>query len=129
VRASYTHAPGAAHELVSAQRLDGASAAKPMSSAELDALMAKTVLAADDNQGSTGTERAKVSVGGQDIACTRTSYRVTVGKQAATMSTLSSDAFPWGDLGAEITTDKGNVLYRAEVVDLGNAAPIVAASR
>jgi hypothetical protein len=129
VRASYSHAPGAAHELVSAKRLDGSGAEQPMTATELDALMAKTVLAADDNQGTIATEPTTVSVGGRDIPCTRTSYRVVVGKHSATMSTLSSDGFPWGDVGAEITSEQGRVLYRAEVVDLGSAAPIVAASR
>jgi hypothetical protein len=128
-RAHYTHAPGAPHELAFVSRLDAAGAEKPMTIAELDAIMARTMLAADDNQGALGSETVTVSVGGHDIACTRTSYHVLVGKHAATMSTLSSDAFPWGDVGGEITSDQGRVLYRAEVVDLGAAAPIVAASR
>jgi hypothetical protein len=128
-RARYTHAPGAAHELVSASRVSATGQETPMTLAELDALMAQTALAADDNQGSTGSEQVHVTVGGRDIACTQTSYRVIVGKNAATMRTLSSDAFPWGDVGGEITTDQGRVLYRAEVVDMGEAAPIVSASR
>jgi hypothetical protein len=129
VRAHYTHAPGAPHELVSVSRLDAAGAEKPMTIAELDTLMARTTLAADDNQGALGSETVTVSVGGHDMACTRTSYHVLVGKHPATMSTLSSDSFPWGDVGGEIMSDQGHVLYRAEVVDLGAATPIVAASR
>jgi hypothetical protein len=110
-------------------RLDAAGAEKPMTLAEFDALMAQTALTADDNEGSTGSEHVTVSVGGQDLPCTRTRYQVVVGKHRATMSTLTSDAFPWGDVGGEITSDQGRVLYRAEVVDVGSSAPIVAASR
>ncbi len=129
VRARYTHAPGAAHELLSASLVDASGAAKPMSAAELDALLARTGLAADENQGAIGTEHVLVSVGGHDIPCTQTRYRVVVGKRLATMRTLSSESFSWGDLGGDIVADDGRVLYRAEVVDLGGASPMVAALR
>jgi hypothetical protein len=129
VRAHYTHAPGAAHELLKASRIDAAGAEQPMTIAEFDALMARTALAADDNEGSIGSEPVTVSVGGRDVACTQTRYRVVVGKRTATMRTLSSDSFPWGDLGGDIVSDDGRVLYRAEVVDAGGASPMVAASR
>ncbi|HTQ46532.1 MAG TPA: hypothetical protein VMI75_27455 [Polyangiaceae bacterium] len=45
------------------------------------------------------------------------------------MRTLSSESFPWGDVGGDIISEDGRVLYRAEVVDVGAASPIVAASR
>jgi hypothetical protein len=76
-----------------------------------------------------GTERLVVSVGGHDIPCTQTRYRVIVGKRAATMRTIASESFAWGDVGGDIVSDDGRVLYRAEVVDVGGASPIVAASR
>ncbi len=129
VRGIYTHAPGAPHELAKAYRIDATGAAKPMSLAELDALMAQTTLVADDNEGAIGSETVTVSVGGQPIACTQTRYRVLVGKHAATMRTLSNGSFPWGDVGGDIVSDDGRVLYRAEIVDVGGASPIVAAAR
>ena len=128
VRAYYTHAPGAANELLKASRLD-AGAEKPMPVAELDALMTRTTLAADDNHGAIGSEQVTVSVGGHDMACTQTRYRVTIGKHTATMRTLSSESFPWGDVGGDIVSDKGKVLYRAEVIEAGSASPLVAAAR
>jgi hypothetical protein len=36
------------------------------------------------------------------------------------MRTLESASFAWGDVGGEITTDKGKVLYRAEVIEAGH---------
>jgi hypothetical protein len=129
VRAHYTHAPWAAQELLKAFRLDASGATKPMPLSELDALMAQTSLAADENQGAVGSEKVVVSVSGRDFPCTSTRYRVTVGKHVATMRTFSSEAFPWGDVGADIVSDDGKVLYRAEVVEAGGSSPIVAASR
>jgi hypothetical protein len=129
VRAHYTHAPWAAQELLKAFRLDATGAATPMPLAELDALMAQTSLAADDNQGAIGSETVTVSVGGHDVPCTETRYHVRVGKHTATMRTLSSGSFPWGDVGGDIVSDDGKVLYRAEVVEAGSASAIVATSR
>jgi hypothetical protein len=127
VRAMYTHAPGAPHELARASRIDATGAERPMSLAELDALMAQTTLVADDNEGAIGSETVTVSVGGQPMACTETRYRVLVGKHAATMRTLSNQSFAWGDVGGEIVSDDGRVLYRAEIVEVGGASPTVAA--
>jgi hypothetical protein len=129
VRAHYTHAPGAAHEVTEASRIDASGAEQPMTVAEFDALMAQTALAADNNEGSIGSEQVTVSVGGHDVSCTQTRYRVVVGKRTATMRTVSSDSFAWGDLGGDIVSDDGRVLYRAEIVDAGGASPMVAASR
>ncbi len=51
----------------------------------------------------------------------KTSYRVRVGKKKATLRTVESEGFAWGDLGGEITAGNGKVLYRAEVVELGHS--------
>jgi hypothetical protein len=129
LRAHYTHAPGAPHELLKASRIDASGAEEDISIAEFDGLMAKTALAADDNQGSIGSEPVTLSVGGHDVACTETRYRVVVGKRTATMRTVSSESFPWGDLGGDIVADDGHVLYRAEIIEAGGASPMVATSR
>jgi hypothetical protein len=129
VRARYTHAPGAPHELAKASRLDATGSERPMSLTEFDTLMAQTTLVADDNKGAIGSELVTVSVGGHPMPCTQTRYRVLVEKHAATMRTLSSESFPWGDVGGDIVSDDGHVLYRAEIVDVGGASPVVAAAR
>jgi len=36
------------------------------------------------------------------------------------MNTLESEGFSWGDLGGEIVTSNGEVLYKAELVELGH---------
>ena len=44
-----------------------------------------------------------------------------IGKTKATMRTLQSEDFAWGDVGGEITAEDGRVLYRAELIDRGHA--------
>lgn len=118
-RVTFDKAPGAKREMVSILRIDGAKETT-MTPAELDALMAETVLAADENESTLGTESLTLAVGGKKLDCTKTSYRVVVGKKKATMSTVTSAAFTWGDVGGEIRGDDGKVLYRVEVLDAGN---------
>lgn len=86
-----------------------------------EALLAETALAADENQAMLGAEDAMLDVGGAPIPVRKTSYRVRVGKKQATLRTVESEGFAWGDLGGEITALNGKVLYRAEVVELGHS--------
>jgi hypothetical protein len=129
VRARYIHVPGTSHELVGVWRIDATGAEKALSIAEFDKMMSETTLAADDNEGAIGSDHVAVAVGARTIDCTRTSYRVVVGNRAATMSTLTSDATPWGDVGGEIKAEDGKVLYRAEMIDAGGGGPILTVSR
>ncbi len=122
LRARFDSKPGSHAELAGVFRLEGGEE-KAVSNDAYDTLMSRTILAADRNEELLATENVDVTVSGHSIACTKTSYRVVVGKSKATMSTLTSDAFPWGDLGGEIRRDDGRVLYRAEVTDVGNDAP------
>jgi hypothetical protein len=86
---------------------------------DFDAMMSKTILSVDANDGTEGTEAVTLDVGGKPLVCERTTYLVTVGKHAAKMIVTRSDGFVWGDVAAEITTTKGEVLYRAEVLEAG----------
>lgn len=121
LRVRFDHAPGAKHEVVSVARLEG-GVEKPATVDAYDAMMADTVLAADENESTLGTESVTLAVGGKNLECTKTSYRVLVGKKRATMSAVTSDGFAWGDVGGEIKSDDGKVMYKAEVIDAGNDA-------
>ena len=124
--------PGSAEEVFDVTRVE-AGIARSATVEAYAALMAKTVLAADENEAELGAEETSVRLGGKTLRCRKTSYRVRVGKHEATMSTVESEAFPWGDVGGEITTADGHVLYRVEVVDAGSgplersAGPVAAA--
>jgi hypothetical protein len=120
---------GSAEEVFDVTRVE-AGIARSSTVDAYAALMAKTVLAADANEAELGTETTNVHVGDKTLRCKKTSYRVRVGKHEATMSTVESDAFPWGDVAGDITTVDGQVLYRVEVVEAGSGtrAGIVAAA-
>ncbi len=77
---------------------------------------------ADSNDACSGTEEVTVDIGGAAMPAKRTTYQVHVGKRAATLRTLESATFAWGDVGGEITAADGKVLYRAEVVEAGHDA-------
>ena len=121
LRVRFNHTPGAAHEVLSVARLEG-GVEKPATIDAYEAMMADTILAADENESTLGTESVTLAVGGKNLDCKKTSYRVLVGKKKATMSALTSDGFAWGDVGGEIKSDDGKVMYKAEVIDAGNDA-------
>jgi hypothetical protein len=107
------------NEVVSVARLEH-GVEKPATIEAYEALMARTALAADSNDALVGTEEVTVDVAGAAIPARKTTYRVRVGKREATMRTFESTTFAWGDVGGEITTANGKVLYRAEVVEAGH---------
>ncbi len=96
---------------------------KPGTIDAYEALLAETALAADQNEAMLGSEETTLDIGGAPMPIRKTSYRVKVGKKQATLRTLESDGFAWGDLGGEITASNGKVLYRAEIVEVGHADP------
>jgi hypothetical protein len=96
-------------------------AEKPAGIEAYEALLAETSLAADENEAMLGAEDAMLDLGGAPLPVRKTSYRVRVGKKQATLRTVESEGFAWGDLGGEITAGNGKVLYRAEVVELGHS--------
>jgi hypothetical protein len=106
------------NEVVSVARLSN-GVEKPAALEAYEALMARTTLTADQNEAVVGTEDVTVDVGGASVPARRTTYRVRVGKKQATLQTLESSTFAWGDVGGEITAN-GKVLYRAEVIESGH---------
>ena len=105
---------------------------QPASAALFDEIFTRVALVADQNEAQLGTESVKVEIAGHGaVACERATYRVKVGKDTATMRTLGSPSFVWGDVGAEITAASGKLIYKAEVVDAGHEttkAPAIASA-
>jgi hypothetical protein len=93
----------------------------PADKADWEAMMAKTVLFADANEETLGSEDVHVDVAGKKVDAQKTSYKVLVGNKTATMTITQSEGFAWGDLGGEIVAADGTVLYRAEIVEAGTA--------
>ncbi|MGZ3423707.1 MAG: hypothetical protein ACXWUG_10110 [Polyangiales bacterium] len=97
--------------------------ATPAEVADWEAMMAKTVLFADTNEETLASEDIKIDVAGKSVDAQKTSYKVLVGNKTATMTITQSEGFAWGDLGGEIISADGTVLYRAELVEAGSAPP------
>jgi len=105
-------------EILSVERIEKGNLV-PMATADYEALMAKTMLIADSNEAELGSEEVTVALGDAKIPARQTSFRVKVGGRDATMRTVVSEKFPWGDVAGEIAAD-GDVLYRAEIVTVGH---------
>jgi hypothetical protein len=105
-------------EILSVERIEKGNLV-PMDAADYEALMAKTMLIADSNEAELGSEEITVALGDVKIPAKQTSFRVKVGGKDATMRTVVSEKFPWGDVAGEIAAD-GDVLYRAEIVTVGH---------
>jgi len=120
LRVKINEASAVKNDVVAVSVIEG-GAEKAAGIEAYEALLAETSLAADENEAMIGAEDAMLDVGGAPLPVRKTSYRVRVGKKSATLRTVESEGFAWGDLGGEITAGNGKVLYRAEVVELGHA--------
>lgn len=120
LRAKIDTTVGSRGEVFGVQKLEKGGATSPATVADWEAMMAKTVLSADANEETYGTEEVDMKVLGKTVTADRTAYKVLIGKKTATMTITASDSFVWGDLAGEIVDDEGNVLYKAELVDSGH---------
>jgi hypothetical protein len=88
-----------------------------------ETLMAATVFAADSNEERIGAESATCLLSGKELDCEVTSYRVMVGGKPAKLSVTTSKALADRDVAGEIMSEDGNLIYRAEIVEMGNRKP------
>ncbi len=128
LRVVFDKTPGAVREVAKVTRIVG-DREEPGTLEEYEKLMAETIVVPDRNDDMLGTEIATANVGDKKIECKKTSYRVAFGKKTAVMSTLTSDGFAWGDVGGEIKSDGGKVIYRAEIIEMGRGEPTATAAR
>jgi len=88
-------------------------------------LMAEVMLTADVNEGLLAEEKVELILGDEPAEATKSTFRVRIGEQLATMSTFAivqredGRDWAWGDAGGEMRTAEGKLLFRAEVVALG----------
>jgi hypothetical protein len=115
-------------EPVSVVRLDG-NAEKPAKVADYEALMARTIFAADVNDGLVSQNAQTCLVGADELDCETKTYKVWVGDDSATLAVVHAARFADRDVSGEITTDDGKLVYRAELLEArrGSARPGVAA--
>jgi uncharacterized membrane protein YkoI len=106
-------------EVISAARLEGEREI-PASLADYHALVDKTVLAADSNEGLLGAEQGTCLVGPRELECETKSYKVRLLDEPATLRVSASKELPGRDVEGEIKTDDGRLVYRSELVSFEN---------
>ncbi len=102
----------------------------PASVADFEALIARTTFAPDSNEGYLDRTLGTCLVGPSELDCETKSYRVRIGDREANLDITRSDKYPGRDIGGEITSADGEVIYRAELLEVGNdpeSTPSVAA--
>ncbi len=103
-------------QAVSAAHFD-AGRETPAKLSEYEALLARTVYAADVNDGLVSANDQTCLVGAEELDCETKTYKVWVGDAAATLSVVHSNKFADRDVSGEITTNDGKLIYRAELVE------------
>lgn len=89
----------------------------PAKLADYEALLARTVYAADVNDGLVSANDQTCLVGADELDCETKTYKVWVGEAPATLSVVHSKTFADRDVSGEITTQDGKLIYRAELVE------------
>jgi hypothetical protein len=95
---------------------------QPGTLADYETFMASASMVADENVGLTARTHGTCTVGPSELACETKHYRVMLGEQEANLGVTRSRAVPGVDLAGEITAPDGTVIYRAVLVEHGNAA-------
>jgi hypothetical protein len=109
---------------VSASHFDGEKE-QPAALAEYEALMARTVYAADVNDGLISEGAQTCLVGSDALDCETRTYKVWVGDAPATLSVVHAEPYADRDVSGEITTDDGKLVYRAELVEARQGKPSI----
>lgn len=117
-------------EIGAVVRLEG-EAELPATAAEFEAWMERTAFAADANVGRVSRAKETCLVGEDAHTCMISRYQVMVGEDPATLTVATSAALPGRDVGGTIETESGEVIYRAELVELqrGGLTPTARAAR
>jgi hypothetical protein len=92
-------------------------------------LRIKTSFAADANEGQLEEQTETCLLGGKEISCHVTKYRVAINGKPAILTISKSDQVPGRDLGGSIVDEAGKVVYRAELVEMNRGTPQGVAQR
>ena len=87
-----------------------------------DKLIERTTFAADSNDGLVASGHDTCLVGPNELDCETKTYNVRVGEKPATLKVSHSDSVALGDVTGDITASDGTVIYRSELVEVGNAS-------
>jgi len=90
--------------------------------ATYDKLIERTSFAADSNDGMLSSTHGTCLVGPSELDCETKSYKVAIGDKAAILNVSRSNSVPGGDVAGDIIGSDGAVIYRSELVEMGNAS-------
>jgi hypothetical protein len=102
-------------------KLDG-SQERNVPIATYEKLVERTSFAADSNDGMLSSSRGTCLVGPSELDCETKSYKVAIGDKAAILNVSRSNSVPGGDVAGDIIGSDGAVIYRSELVEMGNAS-------
>lgn len=86
-----------------------------------DRLIERTSFAADENDGMVAKGKTTCLIGPNELDCETKTYKVRVGEKFGTLTVSHSDQVASGDVTGDLIADDGTVIYRSELVELGNA--------
>jgi hypothetical protein len=86
-----------------------------------DKMIERTSFAADSNDGEIASAHGTCLVGPNELDCEIKSYKVRVGEQQATLNVAHANSVPNGDVSGDITASDGTLIYRSELVEMGNS--------
>jgi hypothetical protein len=107
---------------LSAARLDGVTET-PAKLSDYEALLSRTVYAADVNDGLLSHNEQTCLIGADELDCEAKTYKVWVGEDPAILSVVHSNRFADRDVSGEITTEDGKLIYRAELLEARKGKP------
>ena len=87
-----------------------------------DRLIERTSFAADENDGIVAKGHTTCLIGPSELECETKTYKVRVGDQLGTLTVSHSDQVANGDVTGDLIAEDGTVIYRSELVELGNVA-------
>lgn len=119
LRATWSTAGADQGQLTSATRVAKDGSSQPLTAAAFETKIGETIASTDQNEAMLDEKTTTISVAGEELAATTTTYKVRIGDDAATLETTVSPEFAWGDLGGKITKADGKVYFEAKLVDAG----------
>jgi len=90
--------------------------------ATYEKLIARTSFAADSNDGMLAATHGTCLIGPNELDCETKSYKVLVAEKAAILSVSRTAGVPGGDIAGDIISSDGTVIYRSELIEMGNAS-------
>jgi hypothetical protein len=90
--------------------------------ATYEKLIERTSFAADSNDGVLASTHGTCLVGPNELDCETKSYQVTVAEKSAILNVSRSKSVPGGDIAGDVISSDGAVIYRSELIEMGNAS-------